>query len=164
MYGEPDFMELTSLIFLRDVKHFEFNGVPLSPIRIMGRKKGRNQKGLNEVTMSQWHICSIHFLSHFFFICNWILRTYIKRILCLVSAKNITFKSSYNWFKIYILRPPQSVCANHTKLTLASWQGEKKGGKSDWVENKSNCSKRKLKFIKSRYYLKWKSWHVLDAT
>ena len=31
--------------------------------------------------------------------------TYMKRILHLVSVKNITFKSSYNWFKIDILRP-----------------------------------------------------------
>ena len=28
--------------------------------------------------------------------------TYMKRILHLVSVKNITFKSSYNWFKIDI--------------------------------------------------------------
>ena len=30
--------------------------------------------------------------------------TYMKRILHLVSVKNITFKSSYNWFKIDIFR------------------------------------------------------------
>ena len=30
---------------------------------------------------------------------------YMKQILHLVSVKNITFKSSHNWFKIDILRP-----------------------------------------------------------
>ena len=44
---------------------------------------------------------SIHFLPHFFLQLN---LTYIKRILHLVSVKNITFKSSYNWFKIDIRR------------------------------------------------------------
>ena len=36
----------------------------------------------------------------------------MKQILHLVSVKNITFKSSYNWFKIDIirlLRPPTAI-------------------------------------------------------
>merc|ERR1719447_1613043 len=52
-------------------------------------------------------IISRHFLPHF---CLLQLNpTYMNRILHLVSVKNITFKSSYNWFKIDIhqqLRPP----------------------------------------------------------
>ena len=31
--------------------------------------------------------------------------TYMKRILPLVSVKNITFKSSYNWLKSYKIGP-----------------------------------------------------------
>ena len=45
-------------------------------------------------------------LPHFFLL--QLNLTYVKRILHLVSVKNITFKSSYNWFKIDIhqqLRP-----------------------------------------------------------
>merc|ERR1711963_990232 len=41
---------------------------------------------------------SIHFLPHFFLL--QLNLTYIKRILHLVSVKNITIKSSHNWFKI----------------------------------------------------------------
>jgi len=41
---------------------------------------------------------SIHFLPHFFLM--QLNLTYIKRILHLVSVKNITFKSPHNWFKI----------------------------------------------------------------
>ena len=41
---------------------------------------------------------SIHFLPHFFLI--QLNLTYIKRILHLVSVKNITFKSPHKWFKI----------------------------------------------------------------
>ena len=50
-------------------------------------------------------IISIHFLPTFLLL--QLNPTYMKRILHLV--KNITFKSSYNWFKIDIhqqLRPP----------------------------------------------------------
>ena len=72
---------------------------------------------------SQWHngtfVPSIFYPIFFSFAIESYVHIY-KTDFCLVSAKNITFKSSYNWFKIYILRPPQSVCANHTKLTLAS--------------------------------------------
>ena len=42
---------------------------------------------------------SRHFLPHFFLQLN---PTYMKQILHLVSVKNITSKSSYNWFKIDI--------------------------------------------------------------
>jgi len=41
---------------------------------------------------------SFHFLPYFFLMQLNI--TYIKRILHLVSVKNITFKSPHNWFKI----------------------------------------------------------------
>ena len=46
------------------------------------------------------NIISRHFLPHFFLL--QLNPTYMKRILHLVSVKNITFKSSYNWFKIDI--------------------------------------------------------------
>ena len=45
-------------------------------------------------------LISLHFLPHFFLL--QLNPTYMKRILHLVSVKNITFKSSYNWFKINI--------------------------------------------------------------
>ena len=45
---------------------------------------------------------SFHFLPYFFLMQLNI--TYIKRILHLVSVKNITFKSCYNWFKNVIHR------------------------------------------------------------
>ena len=44
-------------------------------------------------------IISIHFLPPPFFLLQ-LNPTYIKRILHLASVKNVTFKSSYNWFKI----------------------------------------------------------------
>ena len=47
-------------------------------------------------------IISIYFLPHFFLL--QLNLSYMKRILHLVSVKNITFKSSYNWFTIDILR------------------------------------------------------------
>ena len=43
---------------------------------------------------------SIHFLLHFFLL--QLNLTHMKWILHLVSVKNITFKSSYNWFEIDI--------------------------------------------------------------
>ena len=46
---------------------------------------------------------SRHFLPHFFFLLQ-LNPTYIKRILLLVSVKNITFKSFYNWLKIDIFQ------------------------------------------------------------
>ena len=47
-------------------------------------------------------LISIHFYPTFFLL--QLNLTFIKRILHLVSVKNITFKSSYNCFKIDILR------------------------------------------------------------
>ena len=42
----------------------------------------------------------------------------MKRILHLVSVKNITFKSSYKWLKIHILRLLQLLTANISKSQL----------------------------------------------
>ena len=56
------------------------------------------------------NIISRHFLPHFFLLK--LNPTYMKRILHLVSVKKITFKSSYDWFKIHILRvlrPPTAI-------------------------------------------------------
>ena len=39
--------------------------------------------------------------------------TYMKRILHKVSVKNITFKSSYDWFKIDIHQQLQPLTANY---------------------------------------------------
>ena len=49
--------------------------------------------------------------------------TYMKRILHLVSVKNITFKSSYNWFKIDVLRllrPPTPIHVQNAFLQSGS--------------------------------------------
>ena len=54
-------------------------------------------------------IISIHFLPHSSLLQRNL--TYMQRILYLVSVKNITFKSSYNWFKIDILRLVQPLTA-----------------------------------------------------
>ena len=57
----------------------------------------------------QMALISIHFLPHFF---SFAIESYMKQILHLVSVKNITFKSSYNWSKIdirWLLRPPSAV-------------------------------------------------------
>ena len=63
-------------------------------------------------------IIFIHFLPHFFpFQLN---LTYMKRILHSFSVKNINFKSSYNWFKIDILRllwPPTAIFS-HIQLFM----------------------------------------------
>ena len=48
--------------------------------------------------------------SHSFYSTFFLLQlhpTYMKRMLHLVSVKKITFKSSYDWFKIDILRLPR---------------------------------------------------------
>ena len=42
--------------------------------------------------------------------------TYLKRILHLVSFKNITFKSSYNWFKINIHQQLRPLTANYLAM------------------------------------------------
>ena len=42
--------------------------------------------------------------------------TYMKRILHLVSVKNITFKSSYNWFKIDIHQQLRPLTANYLAM------------------------------------------------
>ena len=62
-------------------------------------------------------LISIHFFLFFLLQLN---LTYMKRILHLVSDKNITLKSSYNWFKIdirWLLRPPTAVFSHvHSRL------------------------------------------------
>ena len=42
--------------------------------------------------------------------------TYMKRIIPLVSVKNITFKSSYNWFKIDIHQQLRPLTANYLAM------------------------------------------------
>ena len=42
--------------------------------------------------------------------------TYMKQILHLVSVKNITFKSSYNWFKIDIHQHLRPLTANYLAM------------------------------------------------
>ena len=56
---------------------------------------------------------SIHIFTPFFLQLN---LTYMKRILHLVSVKNITFKFSYNWFKIDIHQQLQPLTANHLAM------------------------------------------------
>ena len=57
---------------------------------------------------------SRHFLPHFFLL--QLNPTYMKRILHLVSVKNITFKSSYDWFKIDIHEQLQPLTANYLAM------------------------------------------------
>ena len=59
---------------------------------------------------------STHLFTPLFF-CNWILyMIYMKRILHLVSVKNITFKSSYNWLKIDIHQQLRPLTANYLAM------------------------------------------------
>ena len=60
-------------------------------------------------------IISKHFFTPLLFFCNRIF-TYMKRILHLVSVKNITFKSSYNWFKIDIHQQLRPLTANYLAM------------------------------------------------
>ena len=66
----------------------------------------------------------IHFLTHFF---SFTIESYIcmKRILHLVSVKNIMSKFSYNWFKIDILRllrPLTAIFSHvHGHLNYYTW-------------------------------------------
>ena len=56
---------------------------------------------------------------HFFYPTFFLLKlnpTYMKRILHLVSVKKITFKSSYNWFKIDIHQQLRPLTANYLAM------------------------------------------------
>ena len=46
--------------------------------------------------------------------------TYMKRVLHLVSVKNITFKSSCNWFKIDILWQLRPLTANYMPMFIVT--------------------------------------------
>ena len=62
-------------------------------------------------------LISTHFLPHFFaFAIESYFLTYMKRILHLVSVKSITFKSSYNWFKIDIHQQLRPLTANYLAM------------------------------------------------
>ena len=63
---------------------------------------------------SKWHKFPSIFLSHFFLL--QLNPTYMKRILHLISVKNITFKSSYNWFKIDIHQQLRPLTANYLAM------------------------------------------------
>ena len=67
-----------------------------------------NQNGNLRWLMAQ---ISRHFLPHFFLL--QLNPTYMKRILHL---KNITFKSSYNWFKIDIHQQLRPLTANYLAM------------------------------------------------
>ena len=45
---------------------------------------------------------------------------YMKRVLHLISVKNITFKSSYNWFKIHILRQLRPLTAYYLAMFIVT--------------------------------------------
>ena len=66
---------------------------------------------------TNFHQC-LFFLPRFFLLQLNI--TYMKLILHLASVKNLTFKSSYNWFKIdfcWLLRPPTAIFSHvHSHL------------------------------------------------
>ena len=59
-------------------------------------------------------LISIHFYPTFFLL--QLNLTWMKRILHLVSVKNITFKSSYNWFKIDIHQQLRPLTANYLAM------------------------------------------------
>ena len=56
------------------------------------------------------------FFYHTFFLLQ-LTPTQMKRILHLVSVKNITFKSSYNWFKIDIHQQLRPLTANYLAMS-----------------------------------------------
>ena len=64
-------------------------------------------------------LISIHLFTPLFFLLQLNL-TYVKRIIHLVSNKNITFEASYNWVKIdirWLLRSPTAVFSHvHSHL------------------------------------------------
>ena len=60
---------------------------------------------------SKWHKFPSIFLSHFFLL--QLNPTYMKRILYL---RNVTFKSSYNWFKIDIHQQLRLLTANYLAM------------------------------------------------
>ena len=55
-------------------------------------------------------LISIHLFTPLFSLA---IESYIKRILHLVSVKDITFKCSYNWFKIDIHQQLRPLTANY---------------------------------------------------
>ena len=60
-----------------------------------------------------------HNFQIFFYPTSFLLQlnpTYMKRILHLASVKNITFKSSYNWFKIDIHQQLRPLTANYLAM------------------------------------------------
>ena len=59
-------------------------------------------------------LISIHFLPNISFL--QLNLTYMKRILHLVSVQNITFKSSYNRFKIHIHQQLRPLTANYLAM------------------------------------------------
>ena len=59
-----------------------------------------------------------HFLRLFFLL--QLNPIYMKRILHLVSVKNVTFKSFYNWFKIDILWRLRPLTANHLAMFIVT--------------------------------------------
>ena len=77
--------------------------------------------------------------------------THMKHILHLASVKNITFKSSYNWFKIDILRlvrpgtaclgSPQLLYIHNVKLKLCAKCVLATGSDSRWVLSKKKDEK-----------------------
>ena len=62
----------------------------------------------------EWHKFPDIFLPHLFLL--QLNPTYMKRILHLVSVKNITFQSSYNWFKIDIHQQLRPLTANYLAM------------------------------------------------
>ena len=65
------------------------------------RKKWGKKMSGNLGKFGKYHL-KFPFIFYTFFFLLHLNPTYMKRILHLVSVKNITFKSSYNWFKIDI--------------------------------------------------------------
>ena len=62
--------------------------------------------------LSFMDIMSRHFFTPLFFFCNWTLHIY-ERDFNLGLSKKCHFKSSYNWFKIDILRQLRPLTANY---------------------------------------------------
>ena len=76
-----------------------------------GRKSGKSGLDYETVDVNMVEVAMVAMVGHFF---SFAIESYIqmKRILHLVSVKNITFKSCYNWFKIDFLRllqPPTAI-------------------------------------------------------
>ena len=94
MISSEDKMKISVVNFMISMTGMKINAVEMI-INVVDIREGFKKQNGNFV----WHLpLSFEALLLYFFFLLQLNLTYIKRILHLVSIKNITFKSSYNWF------------------------------------------------------------------